>query len=157
MYERLSKFIYHTIYPQPSFTNINSLPSSLSPSFAAGCCVAYAILFMISVENPPQGWCLAATVHWLFPSSEFPLMVVPAKWSHEEESRGNEGIGRKGGWGLKCCWGLRWGRTLAKWEKQLNEGMEKRMEALERWCSCQRCPRAKTHSPFSGTAERWQQ
>lgn len=42
---------------------------------------------MISVENPPRGWCLAATVHWLFPSSEFPLMVVPAKWSHEEESK----------------------------------------------------------------------
>lgn len=86
--ERLSKFIYHTIYPQSSYTNINSLPSSLSPSFPAGYCVAYAILFMILVESPPRGWCLAATVHWLFPSSEFPLMVVPAKWSHEEERKG---------------------------------------------------------------------
>lgn len=59
----LSKLIYHTIYSPPPSTTTNSPPSSLSPSlypsmyfyFPVDYCVAYAILFMISVENPPRG------------------------------------------------------------------------------------------------------
>lgn len=55
----LSKLIYHTIYSPPPSTTTNSPPSSLSPSlypsmyfhFPVDYCVAYAILFMISVEK----------------------------------------------------------------------------------------------------------
>lgn len=73
----------------------------------------------------------------------FPWCCYQLNEAMRKRAGGNEGIVRKRGWGLKCHWGLRWGHTRAKCEKQLSEGMEKRMEALERWCSCWRCPRVK--------------